>query len=286
MTALSTHPGLSAEQSRLLQRWIPDATIRHDHGWDLGIRSVLEVSQRGTRFIVKAGSADDHHMDREITAHERWLTPWASRHRAPELVHADRPARLLVTIFLPGHLVLDTPAQDDPDVFRQAGELLRQLHSQLSVADADAEARENARSLAWLDSDHRITPQVEAQLRAEIRSWPTPPSVLVPTHGDWQPRNWLRHAGQVRVIDFGRAALRPAMSDLGRLAAQDFARNRGLETAFLEGYGSDPREPAAWHRTRLREAIGTAVWAHQVGDAEFEAQGHAMIAAAMTPMAL
>lgn len=286
MTLLSTHAGLSAEQSRLLQLWLPDARIRHDHGWDLGIRCVLEVSQLGRRFIVKAGSTGDHHMDREITAHEPWLAPWTSRHRSPELVHADRPARLLVTTFLPGHLVLDTAAQDDPDVFRQAGELLRLLHSQLSVTDADAEARENARSLAWLDSNHGITPQVEAQLRAEIQSWPTPPAVLVPTHGDWQPRNWLIHAGQVAVIDFGRAALRPPMTDLSRLAAQDFARDRGLETAFLQGYGADPREPEAWHRTRVREAIGTAVWAHQVGEAEFEAQGHAMIAAAMTPTAV
>jgi len=38
----------------------------------------------------------------------------------------------------------------------------------------------------------------------------------------------------------------------------------------LEGYGDDPREPAAWHRNRVREAIGTAVWAYQVGDETFE----------------
>ncbi|MGW6199374.1 phosphotransferase family protein [Kribbella sp. NPDC055110] len=32
-----------------------------------------------------------------------------------------------------------------------------------------------------------------------------PPATLVPTHGDWQPRNWLVDNGTVRVIDFGRA---------------------------------------------------------------------------------
>ena len=101
--------------------------------------------------------------------------------------------------------------------------------------------------------------------------------MLVPTHGDWQPRNWLVHDGVVSVIDLGRADLRPAMTDLTRLAAQDFRRDPRLEAAFLEGYGSDPREPSAWHRTRLREAVGTAVWAHQVGDEAFEAQGHRMI---------
>jgi hypothetical protein len=86
----------------------------------------------------------------------------------------------------------------------------------------------------------------------------------------------------VSVIDFGRAAMRPAMSDLARLAAQDFRRVPALEAAFLEGYGSDPREPGAWHRNRVREAIGTAAWAFRVGDESFETQGHRMIADALS----
>jgi hypothetical protein len=54
-----------------------------------------------------------------------------------------------------------------------------------------------------------------------------------------------------------------------------------LEDAFLEGYGSDPRKPAVWHRNCVREAIGTAAWAYRVGDEAFEAQGHRMIAAVL-----
>jgi Ser/Thr protein kinase RdoA (MazF antagonist) len=102
--------------------------------------------------------------------------------------------------------------------------------------------------------------------------------VLVPTHGDWQPRNWLWDDGVVRVIDLGRADLRPAASDLVRLAAQQWRGRPELEEAFLEGYGGDPREPGAWHRLRVAEAVGTAVWAHGVGDEAFEQQGHRMIA--------
>jgi hypothetical protein len=49
----------------------------------------------------------------------------------------------------------------------------------------------------------------------------------------------------------------------------------------VEGYGSDPREPAAWHRNCVREAIGTAVWAYQVRAESFEQQGHRMIAEAL-----
>jgi hypothetical protein len=62
-----------------------------------------------------------------------------------------------------------------------------------------------------------------------------------------------------------------------RLEARDFRDDPAREAAFVEGYGTDPREPAAWFRERLREAVNTAVWAHLVGDAPFEAQGHEMI---------
>ena len=51
-----------------------------------------------------------------------------------------------------------------------------------------------------------------------------------------------------------------------------------LEAAFLDGYGGDPREPDAWRRLRVAEAVGTAVWAYGVGDEAFEQQGHRMIA--------
>ncbi len=128
---------------------------------------------------------------------------------------------------------------------------------------------------------HRILPERERHLRELIAAWPTPPVRLVPTHGDWQPRNWLTDGTVVRVIDFGRAALRPASTDLNRIAAQDFPGNPELERAFLDGYGSDPREPQSWQREQIRQAIGTACWAHRVGDREFEEQGHRMLDAAL-----
>jgi Ser/Thr protein kinase RdoA (MazF antagonist) len=96
----------------------------------------------------------------------------------------------------------------------------------------------------------------------------------VPTHGDWQPRNWLVDDGTVRVIDFGRADLRPRAEDFLRLARQDFARDPRLEEAFLEAYGEDPREPEAWRRAQVAEAVATAVWAYGVGDTAFERSGH------------
>ncbi len=269
---------LSPRQRALLGQWLPGASIEKDHSWGLVNTTVLEVLHAKSRFIVKAGGDDDHHVERELYAHRHWLLPWTSRGRAPALEHGDAEAKLLVTRYLPGQLVLGSDRSDDPSAFQQAGELLALFHAQAAATDHDYEMRENEKALAWLSGPHRITAPVVARLRAQIAAWPTPPATLTPTHGDWQPRNWLIRDGIVSVIDFGRAAMRPALTDFARLAAQDFRRNPNLEAAFLDGYGPDPRTPDTWYRTRVREAIGTACWARRVGSESFEAQGHQMIA--------
>lgn len=273
---------LSRRQRALLDQWLPGASVERDHGWGLVATIVLEVTRAGSRFIVKAGGDSDHHIERELHAHRNWLGPWTSRGRAPMLEQGDAEAKLLVTRHLPGQLVLGSEHADALSTYRQAGELLALFHGQSVVADDSYERRENEKSLALLGGAHRIAPATVERLRAVIAGWPTPTASLVPTHGDWQPRNWLIHEGVVSVIDFGRAALRPAMTDLARLAVQDFRRDPNLETAFLDGYGTDPREPDAWRRTVTREAIGTAAWAYQVGAEAFEAQGHRMIAEALS----
>lgn len=254
-----------------------------DHSWGLVETTVLQVTSGGAHFIVKAGGRSDHHLEREVRAHRLWLRPWTSRGRAPELVHADPHAKILVTRYLAGRLVLGSDAAHDPDIYRQAGELLGQLHCQVGahVVDHAYEERENAKSLAWLDQPHQIAPDVEHRLRVELTSWPTGPTALSPTHGDWHPRNWLVDESSVSVIDFGRADLRPPSTDLVRLAATEFRGRPDLEVAFLDGYGDDPREPRAWHRMQVREAIGTAAWSFRVGDQRFEAQGHRMITEAL-----
>jgi hypothetical protein len=269
---------LSPRQRALLDQWLPGASIDTEHSWGLVQTTVLEMTYAGSRFIVKAGGDDDHHIERELYAHRHWLLPWTSTGRAPALVHGDAEAKLLVTRYLPGQLVLGNDAAENPGTYRQAGELLALFHGQDAMTDQDYESRENDKALAWLSGPHRIAAPTVLLLRAQIAEWPTPAAILVPTHGDWQPRNWLIHKGIVGVIDFGRAATRPALTDFARLAVQEFRRDPDLEAAFLDGYGCDPRERDAWHRTRVREAIGTACWASRVGDESFEAQGHRMIA--------
>jgi hypothetical protein len=268
---------LRPEQHDLLGRWVPDAEVLTDHSWGLVDTVVLELSSEQGRLVLKAGGPADAHIGREIRAHQEWLGPWAATGHAPRLLYGDASAKVLVTRYLPGQLLEGTPAQDDPDTYRQAGELLARYHGQASVHDTEWHDRFRARVERHLDHPHRIDPGLAQLVRAEVATWPGGGSEVVPTHGDWQPRNWLIDDGVVRVIDFGRADLRPPTEDFVRLARQDFARNPQLEAAFLDGYGRDPRDPEQWRRDLLGDAVGTAVWAYGVGDEDFERFGHRLL---------
>jgi hypothetical protein len=275
-------PGLDRlrpEQRELVARWVPDARVLTDHSWGLVETIVLEVESGQGRLIVKAGGPADSHIARELRAHREWLAPWVSTGHAPELVHADAAAKVLVTRYLPGRLLEGTPAQDDPDTYRQAGALLARFHGQAQTHDPGWHEALRARVRRRLDEPHRIDPGIERAVRAEVSAWPGGGATVVPTHGDWQPRNWLVDDGVVRVIDLGRADLRPATEDFVRLARQDFARDPRLEAAFLDGYGGDPRDPEEWRRSLVGEAVGTAVWAYEVGAEDFEQFGHQLLRA-------
>jgi hypothetical protein len=272
------HPSLRPRQCELIEAWLPGAVVEADMSWQLVETAVLRARAGEQVVVVKAGGASDHHIEREIRAHREWTGPWLRRGRAARMLHADVEAKILVTEYLPGTLVQGTAAAAEMDTYVQAGELLRAFHSQAAIEDPDYEPRMNAKAVAWLDAPHRIAPDAAETLRAMVLAWPQDPAVCVPTHGDWQCRNWLHDDGVLRVIDFGRAGLRPAAEDFERLAVQEFVRHPGAEAAFLSGYGKDPREADAWFRQRARAAIGTACWAYQVGDRGYEEQGHRLIA--------
>ena len=268
---------LSSRQRELLDGWLPGLDVVADHSWGVIETRVLEVTSGGRTYVVKAGGPSDHHIAREIRAHRQWTRPWVELGRAAELRHADVGARLLVTDHLRGRLVEGTAAQDDPETYRQAGALIARFHGQHAEADGTWYDRLRDRVRRDLDSVHRINPVIEERVRAEVDSWPGGGATVVPTHGDWQPRNWLIDGQTVLAIDFGRTDLRPVEEDFGRLANQDFARDPALEDAFVDGYGSDPRRPGTWRMEQVSTAVGTATWAHHVGDHAFEELGHALL---------
>lgn len=282
MAGQSWHRGwLTDEQASHLARWLPGARLRSDLSWGLANTRVLDVDSELGRVVVKAAGAQNHHIDREITAFEGFTGCLAATGHAAQLLHCDRTANLLVLRYLDGSLVMGSVAESAPETYRQAGRLANIFHGQARRTDPDWEAAAVAKSLNWLDRPHRIAPRTAARLRGILTGYQPREVVVVPTHGDWQPRNWLVDGDTVKVIDFGRFAWRPAVTDFCRLAAQQWRDDRRLEDAFFAGYGGDPRNPEQWRMATVHEAIGTAVWAYQVGDESFERQGHRMVAAAL-----
>lgn len=269
---------LTPLQTAWVSSRLGNVRLIEDLSWGLVSSFVQHVAADAGEFIVKAGDETNHHIGRELSAHDGWTTPWIQEGRAARLVDASAALRVLILECLPGVLVEGTEAESAADTHRQAGELLRVFHAQETRMDADHAPRANARALHWLDGEHRVDPGAAEAARRILAADPAVPVPVVPTHGDWQPRNWLIDGGVVRVIDLGRFAFRPASSDLTRLAAQQWVGRPDLERAFFAGYGHDPRDPVVWRMDRLREAIGTACWAFQVGDEEFEAQAHRMLA--------
>ncbi len=83
----------------------------------------------------------------------------------------------------------------------------------------------------------------------------------------------------MRIIDFGRAQWRHWTSELVRLRHLQFVGRPELEAAFHTGLG---REFGAVDETALRieeisQSVGTVVWAHRIGDVQFEEHGRRMI---------
>lgn len=269
---------LDAAQRQVVDEALGAWRVVADHSWGQTDTVVLQVEAAGERYIVKAAGPANGHIAREVRGHREWTAPWRATGQVGCLVAADADARVLVLVWLPGRLVEGTPAQDDPDTYRQAGRLAAALHAQHAGHDPTWNHRLRERAHRFLAMPHRIDPRVESRVRAEVDAWPGGGATVVPTHGDWQPRNWLDDGGVLRVIDLGRADLRPPEEDLVRLARQDFARDPALEAAFLDGYGRDPRDPAMWRRMNVVEAVGTAAWALAAGDEPFEAVGHAHLA--------
>lgn len=262
---------LTPTQRDLLDQWLPGAELVTDrsHLHRAGTTALVLASGED-RFLMKTTTEGVRHLDREVAAFRSWLGPWTEAGRAPRLVEADLDARIIVMTHLDGEPASTSPAAHDPEIYQQAGELLATFHAQASVEDEEYEPELNERALASLDRAG-LDADLAERLHGEITSWPTPTTVLVPSHGDWQPTSWVVDGGTLRVIDSGRFAFRPALYDLSRLSAQDFTRNDTFEKAFLEGYGSDPREPEAWHRLQVRDAVSVAAWAERTGHAEVAA---------------
>ena len=268
---------LTPRQRALLDDWLGAWTVVADHTWPLQDTTVVHVRSAQREHVVKA-STTSHHIAREIAAHLDVLDVIDGL-PAPRLEFADAEAGILVTGYLPGRLLLGTSAQRDPDAFEQAGTILRLLQVPGSVSGEYSErvAAQTAGLIA--DAEGLVDAAALGSLSSLVDAVPRHPVRLHFTHGDYQPRNWLVHDGRVSVIDFGRGAQRSWVSDLVRLRGKDFAEHPHLEAAFLRGLGRelDDDDRDVLQLETLREAMGTVVWAHSIGDDDFEEHGRRMI---------
>jgi hypothetical protein len=267
---------LTLAQRTLLDGWLDHWEVLADLSWPLQDTAVLDVRAGGRRYIVKASRAS-HHPAREIDAHEQFLprfTGWV-----PQLAHSSRDDLILVTHYLPGHLVEGTDAEADPETYRQAGRRLQQILVPGALSE-DYIPRLVANASQSISRARALVPEEQlAELEARLASVSMRPVPLSFTHGDYQPRNWLMHDGQVRVIDFGRAAQRHWTSELVRLANKQFAGLPHRERSFLEGLDRPmtDQDREVYRLECIQQAIGTVVWANGINDAAFEEHGRRMV---------
>jgi tRNA A-37 threonylcarbamoyl transferase component Bud32 len=270
-------PQLTRRHRLLLTSWLGDWSVLADYSWPLQDTAVLHIVSDSGEHIVKA-SESSHHIQREINAHRTVLST-LDEVPVPRLQFADADAGVLVTEYLPGRLLLGAPEQDHADAFEQAGRILArlQLPGSLSAEYMDDVA---AQAIDLVQRAEEILDERSRRMLQErVAAVPRHPVRLHFTHGDYQPRNWLVHEGRIAVIDFGRGAQRSWVSDLVRLRSKDFHGRPELEAAFMRGMGRelDASDAAVLELETMREAIGTVVWSHGIGDRDFEQHGRAMI---------
>ena len=100
-----------------------------DRSWPRNSSAVWEITgAAGTRWFVKRHSSERFHH-REVSAYQDW-TAALGPGRAPVLAAADSQILAIVISGLPGQIAEDLPlsADDERELHRQAGQLLRRLH--------------------------------------------------------------------------------------------------------------------------------------------------------------
>jgi aminoglycoside phosphotransferase len=268
---------IAARQDALLHAWLGDWELVADHSWPLQDTTVIHVRNADGDHIVKA-STTSHHIERELRAHEQFLN--RLHIPTPQFEYGSVDAGVLVTRYLPGELVLGTPAEHRADVYQQAGAILRDLQCPGDVSSSYLEEL-LTRARETLDLARGLLPAPQfAALGERLDEFRPRPVRLYFTHGDYQPRNWLYHDGKVSIIDFGRALQRSWVSDLVRLQHQQFVGHPDLERAFLDGMGRRLTEHdlAVLEMETLQASVGTIVWAHRIHDGAFERHGREMVA--------
>ncbi len=197
-----------------------------DRSWQREGSAVWEIADpAGGCWFVKRHSSGRFHQ-REVSAYRHWTAA-------------------IVISGLPGQIALNLrlAAEDERELHRQAGELLRRLHiaappgpggPSLNRAVQRVEQHLSRASALLTSSEITLVRRCAAELPSLAPELPA-----VPTHGDAQVRNrlWNQATRQLAVIDFGRAETGPAVRDMVRLEYGPWDQRPDLRASFLDGYG-------------------------------------------------
>ncbi|MFE5592922.1 phosphotransferase [Streptomyces sp. NPDC056549] len=232
----------------------------------------------GGVWFVKIHQNDRFH-GREVAALRGWVSGLGGA--GPRLVAADTGLRAVVLTAVEGRPLHGAvlPPDEERRVFRAIGELAARIHaSPLPPASSGAvpvvpyakleRHLEGARPHLRSGDEEYVRWVVGGAVRLS-------PVEAVVTHGDFQLRNLLRAGdGTLRVIDFERSELQPAVRDLVRLLDR-FNGRPDLSEAFFDGYGRRLTEP---ERARLRvetvlDAVSGIAFGMKADDPELVERG-------------
>jgi aminoglycoside phosphotransferase len=276
---------LIAELDGLLgacERLLGAVTVLSDMSWPLGDNNVVEVRDgRGRSWIAKTVRHRESY-ERELHALRCWAP--ALGPGAPVLHASDDELQLLIMSRMPGRRAEQIPAETDPVVHRQAGQLTRRLHdAEPPVLNHDIGAATARKLEVWISRGGHLLDDADISFsREQVRPLVTlGPVPTVLCHMDNQPRNWLvDDEGTVRLMDFGASQRDVWIRDLGRLYVQQWLDRPDLRAAFFAGYDRNPTDADhALLRCYLSySALATTVWANEHGDPGFEEQGRRTLA--------
>jgi Ser/Thr protein kinase RdoA (MazF antagonist) len=248
-----------------------------DRSWPRNSSAVWEITDRsGSCWFVKRHSSGRFHQ-REVSAYRRWTIALGPG-RAPDLAATNSQILAIVISGLPGRIARDLllSAEDERELHRQAGQLLRRLHDAAPPVPADGgpgrvvqRVEEHLRLASGLLGPAEIA--LVRRCAADLLSL-APELPVVPTHGDTQPRNWLwdQATRQLAMIDFERAEPGPAVRDLVRLDYGPWDQRPDLRASFLGGYGRAlaHAEEEALPRLAALDALSGLQWGTLNGDRE------------------
>lgn len=247
--------------------------------------SVWEIQGLGgERWFVKQHAGPKLHQ-REVNAYRAW-TPSLGADRAPELVAASTKARTVLVTAVPGRSLdsLRLPVEQERKAYEQAGELLALHHA--AAADKPTttgdEAAWDATAARMLRDAASYVPAVEIAMVRWLTAQAPPSLPRVAAHGDYMPKNWMWHEAEqrLRVIDFERAELQPAVRrDFSRLRYRILVHQANLNAAFHHGYGRQltEEELAACRAYGALDALDSLAWGIKHRDLGLVDEAHTML---------